>query len=124
MLISFTILNGLQGDTLQNKMQLINAKLHAFGIQVKSRYFKGAFLQAPVEDGKAALFINQHFQVGAGLVDEDEGIALCDLAAQLIEDDTTQQVKAFAHIGLFAVKVIGPVIAQHDQAAHDSSSLR
>ena len=69
-------------------MKLIGVDLHAFGIQIKSGYFESAFLQSTIEDGKASLFIDQHFQVRAGLVDEDKGIALSHLATQLIKDDT------------------------------------
>lgn len=119
MLISFTIFDRVQRDALQDKMQLINAYLHASGIQVKSRYFKGSFFQPPVEDRKAALLIDQHFQVRPGLIDEDEGIPLRHLPPQLTRDDAAKLVKPFAHISLLPVKVIGPVIAQQDQAAHD-----
>lgn len=124
MLISFSITDGLQGDALQDKMQLIGAYLHAFGIQVKGWYFEGPFLQATVKDGKAALLIDQQFQVRAGLVDKDKGVTLRYLAAQLIEDDAAEQVESFAHIGLFAVKMIQPVITKCDQTTHDRSSLR
>jgi hypothetical protein len=119
MLISPAIFDRLQRDTLQDKMQLINAYLHASGIQVKSWDFKSAFLQPPVKNGKPALLVDQHLQVRTGLVDEDEGVPLRHLPPQFTRDDAAKLVKPFAHIGLFAVKVIGPVIAQQDQAAHD-----
>jgi len=124
MLISFAVPDGLQGDTLQNKMQLIGTDLHAFGIQVKRRYFKGSLFETPIEDGKAALFIDQHLQVGTGLVDENKSIALRNLPAQLIEDDAAQQVEAFTHIGFFSIEVISSVVTQRNKAAHDNSSFR
>lgn len=105
-------------------MQLICVQLHAPGVQVKGRHFKSPFLQPSVENGKAALLINQHFQMGPGLIDEDKRIALGNLSPQLIKDDAAKQIEPFAHIRLFAVKMIRAVIAQHDQAAHASSSLR
>lgn len=90
MLISFAVSDRLKGDALQDKMKLIGGKLHTISIQVKSRYLKSAFLQAPVEDGEAALLVNEHFQVGTRLVDEDKGIALRYLSPQFIEDDAAE----------------------------------
>lgn len=124
MLISPAIFNCSERDALKDKMKLVDAELHAPRIQVKGRHFEGAFFQPPVEDREAALLIDQHFQVRAGLVDEDKSVSLGDLSPQLIGDNTTEKVEPFAHIGLLPVKMIGPVIAQRDQATHDISSLR
>lgn len=122
--ISLAIFDCLQRDALKDKMQLIGVELHAPGVQLKCRHFKSTFLQPPVEDSKTALLIDQHFQMRAGLIDENKGIALGNLSPQFIKDDAAQQVKPFTHIGLFAVQMVSPMIAQHDQATHASSSLR
>lgn len=84
-------------------MQLVGGKLHAFSVEVEGGHLEGSFFQPTVEYGKAALLIDQHLQVGPGLVDEDKGVALRYLPSQLIEDNATQQVKALAHVRLLAV---------------------
>lgn len=112
LLISFAVTDRLQQDTLQNKMQLICSELHALCIQVERRHFKSAFLQSAIKDRKAYLLIDQQLEMRTLPVDEDERITLCDLSAQLIGHNTAEMVKAFAHVGLFAVEMIRPAIAE------------
>lgn len=112
LLISFTVTDRLQRDALQNKMQLIGSKLKALRIQVKGRHFKGALLQSAVKDRKPALLIHQQLQVRTWTVDEDERIALRNLPAQFIGNNAAKLVKAFAHVRLFAVKMIRTVSTQ------------
>ena len=74
-------------------MQLVSVQLHAPGVQVKGRHFKSPFLQPSVENGKAALLINQHFQMGPGLINEDKRISLRNLSPQFIKDDAAKQIE-------------------------------
>lgn len=93
-------------------MQLIGGELQALCIQVKGRHLKSPFFQSAVKDRKASLFVHQQLQVGSRPVDEDERIALGDLPAQLIGHNASKLVKPFAHVGLFAVKMIRTAIAE------------
>lgn len=124
MLISFSIFQLLQRDAFEDKLQLVAGDLHTGRVKVKSRYFEGAFFQAAVKDCKAALLIDQQLEVSARLIDKNKGIAISDPATKLIKHDAAKQIKAFAHISLFAVQMIAAVISQCDQAAHDTNSLR
>src|SRR5476649_2212005 len=59
-----------------------------------------------------------------GLIDKDKNVAVQHTFAQLIADNAAQAVKAFAHIGFFAVQVMTPGISQGNNAAHANNSFK
>ena len=66
----------------------------------------------------------QKFDMCARATDEDKHITTHDLLTQLTLNDTTKEIKSFAHISLLTVQMILPLIGEMKNAAHHISSFR
>jgi len=60
----------------------------------------------------------------AWTIDENKNISTHYVFSQLILNDAAQWIKAFTHIGFFAVKMITTLICEMNDAAHLRSSFK
>lgn len=124
LLITLSVSDTGELDAFEQAMQLIGSERKGVLIEVENRRFEGAFFQSSIDNCKAIRFPYQELEVRTGAVDEDKGIAIRHGLTELGGDDATQGIKAFAHVGLFAVEMVAAQLREMQQTTHDRSSFK